>query len=81
MLFAADIAARFAPELQIKGAAAIALPTDLRRPLLADIASAEGRVLAPFTLQSWAVKWCGDARNFDRRANNIGPLADHPGRV
>lgn len=56
-LFAADIAGRYAPELQIKGAAAIAPPTDLRRLLLADIASVEGRVLAAFTLQSWAVKY------------------------
>jgi alpha-beta hydrolase superfamily lysophospholipase len=56
-LFAAQIASRYAPELKIKGAAAIAPPTDLRRLLLANIDSLEGRVLAAFTLQSWAVKY------------------------
>lgn len=56
-LFAAQIGAAYAPEFVIRGVAAIAPPTDLRRLLLADIGSVEGRVLAAFTLQSWAVKY------------------------
>lgn len=56
-LFASLVAERYAPALNIKGVATIAPPTDLRRLLLANIGSVEGRVLAAFTLQSWAVKY------------------------
>ena len=56
-IFASLVADRYAPSLNIKGVAAIAPPTDLRRLLLANIGSVEGRVLAAFTLQSWAVKY------------------------
>lgn len=56
-IFASLVASRYAPSFNIKGVAAIAPPTDLRRLLLANIGSVEGRVLAAFTLQSWAVKY------------------------
>lgn len=56
-IFASLLAGRYAPAYDIKGVAAIAPPTDLRRLLLANIGSVEGRVLAGFTLQSWAVKY------------------------
>ncbi|MFT3674207.1 alpha/beta fold hydrolase [Aestuariivirga sp.] len=56
-IFASLLASRYAPGYTIRGVAAIAPPTDLRRLLLANIGSVEGRVLAGFTLQSWAVKY------------------------
>jgi pimeloyl-ACP methyl ester carboxylesterase len=56
-IFASLLASRYAPDYAIRGVAAIAPPTDLRRLLLANIGSVEGRVLAGFTLQSWAVKY------------------------
>lgn len=56
-LFAARIAASYAPELQLVGAAAAAPPSHLKKLLAADIGSISGRVLAAFTLQSWSVKY------------------------
>ena len=56
-IFASLLAGRYAPAFNVRGVAAIAPPTDLRRLLLANIGSIEGRVLAGFTLQSWAVKY------------------------
>lgn len=56
-LFAARIAAAYAPELQLVGVAAAAPPSNLRYLLAADIGSISGRVLAAFTLQSWHVKY------------------------
>ena len=56
-LFGSIVASRYAPELNLKGVAAIAPPTDLHRLLIQDYNSVEGRVLASFTLQSWAVKY------------------------
>ena len=57
VLFAADEAASYAPELKLQGAAAVAPPTDLGRLLQATIGSVEGRVLASMTLASWSQKY------------------------
>lgn len=56
-LFAARIAAAYAPELQLVGVAAAAPPSNLKSLLAADIGSISGRVLAAFTLHSWRVKY------------------------
>lgn len=56
-LFAAALAAGYAPELSLKGVAAIAPPTDLATLLRANINSVAGRILASFTLSSWSVKY------------------------
>lgn len=57
VLFAADESQRYAPELRLAGAAAVAPPTDLTRLLRATIDTVEGRVLAAMTLASWSVKY------------------------
>jgi dienelactone hydrolase len=57
VLFAADEASSYAPELQLAGAAAVAPPTDLGRLLRATIGSVEGRVLASMALASWSRKY------------------------
>jgi alpha-beta hydrolase superfamily lysophospholipase len=57
VLFAADESARYAPELKLAGAAAVAPPTDLTRLLRATISSVEGRVLAAMALASWSRKY------------------------
>lgn len=57
VLFAAALAAGYAPELSLKGVAAIAPPTDLATLLRANINSVAGRILASFTLYSWSVKY------------------------
>lgn len=56
-LFAANIAARYAPDLSLRGVAAIAPPTDLATLLRANLGSVPGRILASFTLSSWNVKY------------------------
>lgn len=56
-LFAAGLAERYAPELALKGVAAIAPPTDLGTLLRANMGSVAGRILASFTLSSWSVKY------------------------
>lgn len=56
-LFAATLAAGYAPELSLKGVAAIAPPTDLATLLRANLGSVSGRILASFTLSSWSVKY------------------------
>lgn len=56
-LFAADLSARYAPELNLKAVAAVAPPTDLARLLRANIGSVPGRILAAFTLASWNAKY------------------------
>ena len=57
VLFAADEAAAYAPELRLAGAAAVAPPTDLARLLKATISTIEGRVLASMTVASWSRKY------------------------
>lgn len=57
VLFAAQLAAQYAPELNLKGVAAIAPPTDLASLLRANLGSAAGRILAAFTLSSWHGKY------------------------
>ncbi len=57
VLFAAQLAAQYAPELTLKGVAAIAPPTDLATLLRANLGSAAGRILASFTLSSWHAKY------------------------
>jgi pimeloyl-ACP methyl ester carboxylesterase len=56
-LFAASLARSYAPELSLKGVAAIAPPTDLGTLLRANLGSVPGRILASFTLSSWSVKY------------------------
>lgn len=56
-LFAASLAGSYAPELSLKGVAAIAPPTDLGTLLRANMDSIAGRILASFTLSSWSVKY------------------------
>ncbi|MCA3562714.1 MAG: alpha/beta fold hydrolase [Aestuariivirga sp.] len=57
VLFAAQLAAQYAPELNLKGVAAIAPPTDLATLLKANLNSIAGRILASFTLASWNAKY------------------------
>ena len=54
VLFAAQLAGRYAPELKLKGIAAIAPPTNLSALLKADLRTIAGRILASFTLSSWS---------------------------
>jgi pimeloyl-ACP methyl ester carboxylesterase len=56
-LFAASIAQSYAPELSLKGVAAIAPPTDLGTLLRANMDSISGRILTSFTLSSWSRKY------------------------
>ena len=56
-LFAADLSASYAPELSLKGVAAVAPPTDLGLLLKANVKTVPGRILASFTLGSWSVKY------------------------
>ena len=68
-LFAATLAAGYAPELSLKGVAAIAPPTDLATLLRANLDSISGRILASFTLSSWSVKYRAPlAQLVDRQA-------------
>ncbi|MCA3555407.1 alpha/beta fold hydrolase [Aestuariivirga sp.] len=57
VLFAAQLAAQYAPELNLRGVAAIAPPTDLATLLKANLNSIAGRILASFTLNSWNAKY------------------------
>ena len=57
VLFAAQLAGEYAPELKLKGVAAIAPPTDLATLLMANLNSIAGRILASYTLNSWNVKY------------------------
>lgn len=56
-LFAAQLAGQYAPELTLKGVAAIAPPTDLATLLKANLDSIAGRILASYTLDSWNEKY------------------------
>ncbi|MFN4141600.1 alpha/beta fold hydrolase [Aestuariivirga sp.] len=56
-LFGAEVAKSYAPDLNLKGVAAIAPPTDLATLLRANLGSVAGRILASFTLSSWNVKY------------------------
>ena len=57
VLFAAQLAGEYAPELKLKGVAAIAPPTDLATLLKANLNSIAGRILASYTLDSWNEKY------------------------
>ncbi|MFO1133289.1 MAG: alpha/beta fold hydrolase [Hyphomicrobiales bacterium] len=57
VLFAAQLALEYAPELRLRGVAAIAPPTDLATLLKANLDSIAGRILASFTLDSWHEKY------------------------
>ncbi|WP_421695508.1 alpha/beta fold hydrolase [Aestuariivirga sp.] len=57
VLFAAQLAQQYVPELSLKGVAAIAPPTDLATLLSANQGSVAGRILASFTLSSWHNKY------------------------
>jgi alpha-beta hydrolase superfamily lysophospholipase len=56
-LFSAREAARYMPEFALKGAAAIAPPTDLARLFAVNANTIEGKILLSYTLQSWAIKY------------------------
>lgn len=56
-LFAAANARVYAPELDLKGVAAVAPPTDLAALLRANAGTVAGRILAAFTLTSWNLKY------------------------
>lgn len=66
VLFAAQLAQSYAPELSLKGVAAIAPPTDLATLLKANLNTVAGRILASFTLDSWNQKYGAP----------LGPLLD-----
>jgi pimeloyl-ACP methyl ester carboxylesterase len=53
-LFAGEIAPIYAPELTLAGVAAIAPATELARLLADDIAERSGRLIASYSLWSWA---------------------------
>ena len=57
VLFAADLASAYAPDLLLVGVAATAPPTDLRSLLYATIETVPGRILAAMTLWSWSAKY------------------------
>ena len=57
VLFAAQLAGEYAPELKLRGVAAIAPPTDLATLLKANLDSIAGRILASYTLDSWNAKY------------------------
>lgn len=57
VLFAAQLSQSYAPELKLRGVAAIAPPTDLPTLLKANINTVAGRILASFTLDSWNRKY------------------------
>ena len=63
VLFAAQLAAQYAPELKLKGVAAIAPPTDLATLLKANLNSIAGRILASYTLDSWNEKYGAPLNN------------------
>jgi pimeloyl-ACP methyl ester carboxylesterase len=54
VLFAGEIARRYAPELSVVGVAAIAPPTDLETLLRRNIKSELGGVLGSYCLSSWS---------------------------
>jgi len=56
-LFAAREAPGYMPEFTLKGAAAIAPPTDLLRLFSYNVSTIEGKILLSYTLQSWAIKY------------------------
>lgn len=71
-LFASQLSARYAPELKLKGVAAVAPPTDLGALLRANLDSVAGRILAAFTLGSWSVKYSASLDGLvDPRARRI----------
>jgi pimeloyl-ACP methyl ester carboxylesterase len=53
-LFAGQLAARYAPELELAGIAAIAPATDLEKLLRDDLSERAGRVIAAYSLWSWS---------------------------
>ena len=67
-LFASQLSAQYAPELSLKGVAAIAPPTDLSTLMRANLSSVPGRILASFTLSSWHTKYSAP----------LDPLLDRP---
>ena len=56
-LFAANLAAAYAPDLKLVGVAAAAPPTNLATLLGETIGTLEGRILAAMTLASWSAKY------------------------
>jgi alpha-beta hydrolase superfamily lysophospholipase len=53
-LFTGQLAARYAPELELVGIAAIAPATDLERLLRDDLSERAGRVIASYSLWAWS---------------------------
>lgn len=56
-LSAENWAARYAPELTLVGAAAVAPPTDLKAIFASTMKTVAGRILTAMTLESWTVKY------------------------
>jgi alpha-beta hydrolase superfamily lysophospholipase len=56
-LFGGEVAQSYAPDLTLKGVAAVAPPTDLGILLRANLNTIAGRILASFTLSSWNLKY------------------------
>lgn len=69
--FASHIARSYAPELNIKGMAAVAPPTDLARLFANGSGTMEGRILTSYVLKSWNLKFGVDLSGMvDRGAQN-----------
>jgi alpha-beta hydrolase superfamily lysophospholipase len=58
--FASHLAQSYAPELKIKGMAAVAPPTDLARLFATGSGTMEGRILTSYVLKSWSLKFGAD---------------------
>lgn len=56
-LSAENWAARYAPELTLVGAAAVAPPTDLKAIFASTMKTVAGRILTAMTLESWTMKY------------------------
>ncbi len=69
--FASHISRSYAPELNIKGMAAVAPPTDLARLFASGSGTMEGRILTSYVLKSWSLKFGLDLGSMvDRGAQN-----------
>lgn len=58
--FASHLAQSYAPEIKIKGMAAVAPPTDLARLFASSSGTMEGRILTSYVLKSWNLKFGAD---------------------
>jgi acetyl esterase/lipase len=70
-LFTGQIALSYAPELELRGVAAIAPATDLERLLKDDLSERAGRVIASYSLWAWS-------RVYDAPLDAVVPAASIP---